>query len=179
MSVPHVALLRGINVGKAKRIAMADLRELVEGLGYTDVRTLLNSGNVVFGAKSSSSKAAAKAIAEALEKELGVSAPVTVVTGAELARIVDENPLLDIAKDPSRLLVTFPQTPAQQRALAELAKKRWTPDALAVGKLAAYSWCAKGILDSALWPAIERELGKGVTSRNWATVTKLHALAHG
>lgn len=177
MTGTYVALLRGINVGKAKRIAMADLRELFEGLGFTGVRTVLNSGNVVFHAAEGAPKPSAASIAKALEAELGVSAPVTVVSGRDWARIVAENPLLEVAKDPSRLLVTFPATRAQREALAELAKKRWTPDALVVGKLAAYAWCAKGILDSALWPALERELGRGVTSRNWATVMKIHAFA--
>jgi uncharacterized protein (DUF1697 family) len=83
-----VALLRGINVGKAKRIAMADLRALIEGLGYTDVRTLLNSGNVVFSASRGATAAIAAAIEKAIVARFGFSAAVVVVTAKELEAIV-------------------------------------------------------------------------------------------
>src|SRR5881628_2807318 len=100
----HVALIRGINVGRAKRVAMADLRALVEDLGYGDVRTLLNSGNVVFTAPRAG-RGAADRIEKALAARLGVPARVTVLTAAELAAAISENPLREVAKDPSRLLV--------------------------------------------------------------------------
>src|SRR6187455_453211 len=99
----HVALLRGINVGTAKRVAMADLRELVEGLGFGDVRTLLNSGNVVFTAKGKAAVDAAARIEQGLTTRCGVSARVTVVSAAELAEAVARNPLGKLADDPSRL----------------------------------------------------------------------------
>ena len=72
MAATHVALLRGINVGRAKRVAMADLRSLVERLGYTDVRTLLNSGNVVFTSTSARSGGAEARIEAAIAARLGV-----------------------------------------------------------------------------------------------------------
>lgn len=75
----YIAFLRGINVGRAKRIAMADLRVLVEGLGYSGVRSVLNSGNVVFRAAGTSASAAAAAIEEALVLKLGVAARVFVL----------------------------------------------------------------------------------------------------
>src|SRR5262245_44497169 len=105
MANRQVALLRGINVGRAKRVAMADLRALVEGLGYTDVRTLLNSGNVVFTAARGTPAQAAARIEKALTADLGVSARVTVLTAQELADAVAENPLLKVADNDSRLLV--------------------------------------------------------------------------
>ena len=172
----HVALLRGINVGKAKRIAMADLRALVEGLGFTDVRTLLNSGNVVFTATGSTAKSAAARIEKAIAAELGIEARVTVLSAAELDAIVDANPLLDVAKDASRLLVAVPQDPADRAKLLLLQKQLWGRDTLAVGPRAAYVWCAGGILESKLAEAVGRALGSGVTSRNWATMLKIQAL---
>jgi len=87
----HVALLRGINVGKAKRVAMADLRALCEGLGYGDVKTLLNSGNVIFSAPRTDAKAAAK-IQKEIASQIGVSCRMLVVTGDQIAAIVRENP---------------------------------------------------------------------------------------
>ena len=176
MPATHIALLRGINVGTAKRVAMSDLRALVEGLGGSDVRTLLNSGNVVFSVTNDRSDLAAE-IEAALVKKTGVSARVTVITAAELAAVVKKNPLLQVADDPARFLISFFNRPGDAKALKALAKQDWSPEALAVGPRAAYLWCANGILESPLWTAVGKALGDGVTSRNWATVLKLHALA--
>src|SRR5262245_59517957 len=98
-----IALLRGINVGKAKRVAMSDLRKLVEKRGYSDVRTLLNSGNVVLKSSSADTAKASKRIEQALFDGTGVSARVLVVSAEELAAAVKENPLLKVADNPSRL----------------------------------------------------------------------------
>ncbi|HEY1377078.1 MAG TPA: DUF1697 domain-containing protein [Gemmataceae bacterium] len=174
-----VALLRGINVGKAKRVAMADLRALLEGLGYGDVRTLLNSGNVVFTAGRTAPDKAAARIEAALTDRLGVSARVTVLTAAELAAAVADNPLLGIASDPARFLIAVLRDPADRTKVLPLTKQDWAPEAVAVGKRVAYLWCADGILASPVAAAVNRALGDGVTARNWATVQKLHALATG
>jgi uncharacterized protein (DUF1697 family) len=172
----QVALLRGINVGRAKRIAMADLRALVEGLGYGDVRTLLNSGNVVFTVPRAAKGAPASRIEKAIETQLGVSSRVTVITAAELAAIVEENPLLEIADDPSRLLIAVLNDTADRTRLEPLLKQDWTPDALAVGQRVAYMWCAGGLLESRLADTVGRLLRDAMTTRNWATILKLHAL---
>jgi uncharacterized protein (DUF1697 family) len=172
----YVALLRGINVGRAKRVAMADLRALLDRLGYADVRTLLNSGNVVFRAAGVTADKAAARIEGAIATELGVSSRVTVLTAADLAGIVADKPDFKKASDPSRLLVAVPSKAADRARLAPLQKQSWTPELLAVGSRAAYLWCPEGIVDSPLATAVGRVLGDGVTSRNWATLTKLHAL---
>jgi uncharacterized protein (DUF1697 family) len=172
----HVALLRGINVGRAKRVAMADLRELVEGLGFTDVRTVLNSGNVVFSAPASALRGSAARIERALLQRTGVAARVTVIAGPDFARVVAHNPLLGVARDPARLLVSVLRDPADRALLDPLTKKRWAPDALALGQRVAYLWCAAGVLDSPLSIEVARVLGDRATARNWATILKLHAL---
>jgi uncharacterized protein (DUF1697 family) len=172
----HVALLRGINVGRAKRVAMADLRALVQGLGYGDVRTLLNSGNVLFTSGGTPDDAAAR-IEAALAARLGVASRVTVLAAAELAAIVAGNTLRDVVTEPSRLLVAVLRDPADRRRLEPLAAQAWAPEALALGPRAAYLWCPDGVLVSRLPEAVARALGDGVTTRNWATMSKLHALA--
>lgn len=174
----HVALIRGINVGRAKRVAMADLRALVEALGYADVKTLLNSGNVVFSAPGGAVDAADR-IAEAMAARLGVSARVTVLSAAELDAVFSENALRDVADDPSRLLVVVLLDPADRPRLDPLAERDWAPEALALGTRAAYLWCPDGLLASRLPEAVGRAIGDAVTTRNWATVTKLHALVSG
>jgi len=172
----RVALLRGINVGRAKRVAMGDLRALVEGLGYSDVRTLLNSGNVVFTAPRAVRGDAADRIEEAIATRLGVPARVIVLTAAELAAVVKDNPLGKVASDPSRLLATILSKHADRARLEELVQQDWTPEVLAIGERAAYVWCAEGILAGRLFGAVDRSLGDTATSRNWATIEKLHTL---
>ena len=172
-----VALLRGINVGRAKRLAMADLRALMADLGYDDVRTVLNSGNVVFSGAAPGDAAAR--IEEALAVRLGVPSRVTVLTAAELTTAVRDNPLLDAADDPSRLVVAFFRDPADRARLAPLVEQDWHPEALALGTRVAYLWCPGGLRASLLSRAIGRLLGDAVTTRNWSTVKKLHALAEG
>jgi len=173
----QIALLRGINVGRAKRVAMADLRALFESLGYREVRTLLNSGNVVFTPSGKSAAATGARIEKALVSELDLVSRVFVLDAAELAAAIAENPLGKIAHDPSRLLLAVTATVADHAKLGPLAKQVWKPDALAVGKRVAYLWCADGLIASKLVQAANRALGDAVTMRNWATMNKLLALA--
>jgi uncharacterized protein (DUF1697 family) len=172
----YVALFRGINVGKAKRIAMADLRTVLEELGYTDVKTLLNSGNVVFTTTAAKGRSAAAAIQERVAADLGVSARVTALSSEEVDRISAENTLAPKAADASRLLVAVPSGAPALEKLMPLAARKWAPDELAVGSRAAYLWCAEGILKSALMVAVEKATGGEITSRNWSTFQKLRAL---
>ena len=88
----HIALLRGINVGGRNRVAMADLREVVLGLGYTDVATYIQSGNVVFASEEADTAMIAAALERAIAEHLGVRPKVVVLTHAELARVVADNP---------------------------------------------------------------------------------------
>ena len=176
MPATHVALLRGVNVGKAKRIAMADLRALVEELGYTDVRTLLNSGNVVFGVPRGAKGDPAARLQAALAERLDLVSRVTVLSRSELLRVIADNPLLDVADDPSRLLVAILADPADRERVEPLAQQDWAPEALALGHRAAYLWMPAGVLDSRVAKALDRTLRDAQTSRNWSTVLKLEAL---
>ena len=179
MPTRHAALVRGINVGKAKRVAMTDLRAAVERLGFTDVRTLLNSGNVVFTAPGKSAGGAAAKIEAALATKIGVPARVTVLSAAEIAAAVDGCPLLGVADNPSRLLVTVLTDPADRKLLEPLTRQKWSPEALALGERVAYLWCPNSILDSPLNAAVGKVLRDGATARNWATLLKLRALLDG
>ncbi|HZU36831.1 MAG TPA: DUF1697 domain-containing protein, partial [Gemmataceae bacterium] len=161
MPTTQIALIRGINVGRAKRIAMAELRALFEDLGFADVRTLLNSGNVVFTTSRAAAGDGAR-IEEALADRLHVSARVMVISAVRLARVVATNPLLSVANDPSRLLVAFLARPTDRKKLEPLCKQDWENEALALGDGAAYIWCAAGILESRLLRAVGRVVGDGM-----------------
>ena len=171
-----VALLRGINVGRAKRIAMADLRALFAELGLTDARTLLNSGNVVFGSPRHRPAAAAALIEAVLPARLGVAARVTVLDAGQLATLVAANPLAAQFEDHSRLLAFILPGAQQAGLLTPLAAQDWGRDRLHVAGNAAYVACPGGVLDSKLAMTVTRLLGEHTTSRNWNTVLKLHAL---
>jgi uncharacterized protein (DUF1697 family) len=171
-----IALLRGINVGTAKRVAMADLRALFEELGHAHVRTLLNSGNVVFEAARPDADNLSASIDKALQAKRGFSAAVIVMTAADLNAIIRADRLLKLAKDPAKHLVAFVARPAVLTEARALLERSWKPDAIAIGRKAAYLWCAKGIIKSELMKAFSRLTGDGATTRNWATVLKLQAM---
>jgi uncharacterized protein (DUF1697 family) len=175
----YVALFRGINVGKAKRIAMADLRALLGKLGYTDVATLLNSGNAVFTGATAAADKHAEKIRAAVAKNLGVDAHVIVKSGAEIAGIVSGNALEKIASDHSRLLVAMTGEAGALSRLRPLAARDWGGEKVHLGKHAAYLWCANGILESEAAGCLLKELKTAGTTRNWATLLKIHALLTG
>ncbi|HXD06243.1 MAG TPA: DUF1697 domain-containing protein [Burkholderiaceae bacterium] len=173
----YIALLRGINVGKAKRVAMADLRELVHGLGHSNARTLLNSGNVVFDtARAATPARVAAALESAVESHCGFKSAVTVVSADALDAIVRGNVLAAEDRNPARMLVAFVSDAATLATTKAIAAQRWDPDEFALGPHAAYLWCASGILDSKLAQAFARATRDGATTRNWATVLKLQAM---
>ena len=179
MADTFVALLRGINVGRNKRVAMADLRTLIEGLGYGDVRTLLNSGNVVFTAPKSASKDAGAKIEKAMVTKLGVSSKITILDVSTLADAITKHPFGKVADNPSLLLVAVLASPTDRSILAPLAKQKWSPEALAVGDRVAWLWCPNGQAQSPLAIAAWKALGDRVTARNMATMLKLQAMVEG
>jgi len=179
-----VALLRGVNVGGRNRIAMADLRRIVEDLGFSEVRTHLQSGNVVFARGGPSGGEDADAIAERIEErlreDLGLSAEVLARTAEDLRRIVSASPLSDIATDPSRLVVTFLSDRVDQGLLREVDPADFLPDVFLAGEREIYVWAPNGVSETKLTHAFwERRLGVTATGRNWKTVQRLLELAGG
>ena len=174
----YVALLRGVNnIGASKRVSMADLKALFESLGFQDVRTLLNSGNVVFSAPSQAREEIVARIENALASRLGLTSLVIVLAGREVAAAV-RNPLTRTARNRSHLLVVVPRVPSDVRRLKPLLDQRWSPEALEIGRRVAWLWCAKGF-PSPLWIAVDRALARSGTVRNMATFTKLLAMVDG
>jgi uncharacterized protein (DUF1697 family) len=172
-----IALLRGVNVGQGARVPMAEFRALLSGLGYTDVSTLLNSGNAVFRAAAGTPARHAASIAAALARQLRIDVPVVVRSAKELAAIVAENPIVVGAGDHPRFLVAFVQDDHALAGLEAIRSLVVPPEQFAVGRHAAYLLCASGILQSKAGGALLGKAGKAVTTRNWATTLKLHALA--
>ncbi|SIN35949.1 DUF1697 domain-containing protein [Micromonospora cremea] len=176
----YVALLRGVNVGST-RLAMADLRRLVTDLGHEDVKTYLQSGNVVFGSTVRDAERLAAGIERALADELGLSVPVLVRSARELAAVAGGNPYAEREDDATRLLVAFLAT----------APKRSTVDALTVpgGENVAFTVTGRevylhyadgGYGRSKFTNAyLEKKLAVVATTRNWKSVRALAELAAG
>ena len=155
---------------------MADLRHVFEDLGYHDVRTVLNSGNVVFTVPQAVSRDHAARAQKAIDDRLGIRSRVVVLTRQEIADAVAANPLIPIADNPSRLLVLACADTRGIAQLQPLLKQRWNPEALALGTRVAYLWCARGIGTSRLWAMVNRAIGDGGTARNMTTMNKLLAV---
>jgi len=172
----YVALFRGINVGKAKRIAMADLRALLDKLGYADVATLLNSGNAVFTGNAEPAATHATRIREAVRTKLGVDALVIVKSAKDVAAIVAGNALGKIATDDSKLLVALTNDTRGLAKVKQLTREHWGAEKMHVGKHAGYVWCANGILESKAAVALLKGLEDTGTTRNWGTLNRIHAL---
>jgi len=168
-----VALLRGINVGRAKRVSMADLREVFTSLGYGDVRTVLQSGNVVFTAGRAPGVRAVSAIEQALHASTGVQASVLLLPAADVAAIAAANPLRDISTDPSRAFVTFLSRPVDPSLVPAVDAEALAPEVMVVAEQAIYQWCPDGSLATKVPPAWWKRLDQVVTTRNLRTVERL------
>jgi uncharacterized protein (DUF1697 family) len=171
-----VALLRGVNVGKGKRVPMAEFRSLLEALGFTNVRTVLNSGNAVFDTDAGSAAAHASRIAAALRERMGLEVEVVVKSAREFLAAVNRNPIAPPPGEHARFIVAFAQDAAQLPQLSVLAPLVQPPEQFSVGPHAAYLHCAGGILQSKVGAALLGKAGRAVTTRNLATVTRLAGL---
>jgi uncharacterized protein (DUF1697 family) len=171
-----VVLLRGVNVGTGNRVPMAAFRSLLEGLGLSSVRTVLNSGNAVADARRAEPDVHADAIAAALRDSLGVTTPVIVKSADAWRRIVEGNPMVPPEPERSRFFVAFARSPDDLRSLAPLARLAQGLERLTVTDDAAYVRLPSGMSSSELGKALLGRAGRSVTTRNWATVLRLDAL---
>jgi uncharacterized protein (DUF1697 family) len=173
----QVALLRGINVGGRNMVAMAQLRDLVGSLGYTGVRTHLQSGNVVFASGAGPDDAAA-AIAAEITERLGLRLRLVVRTRDELAAAVAGDPFAAEATDPARLIVLFLSATPDPELLRGIDPAAYGPERMGVCGREIHVWCPNGVHGSPLLQVLsERRLGVTVTARNWRTVIRLLAMA--
>ena len=173
----YIVLLRGINVGGNRPVAMAELRALLTGLGYENVRTHLQSGNVVLSSDASPEHTR-QTIEDALAVSFGDGIEIFVRTRKELAEVVAADPLRGVADNPSRYVVMFlsgkPDASALKAAKgADVGDEQFA----AVGR-AIYLWCPDGLHNANLAKLLsEKRLGVSATARNWNTLVKLLELA--
>jgi uncharacterized protein (DUF1697 family) len=173
----YVALLRGVNIGPNKRVPMADLRAMAERMGFTDVATILQSGNLVFSAAKGTPASLEKALEAECAERIGVETDFLVRTAAEWRAIVAANPFPKEAKaDPARLVVVCLKAAATAAAVKALEAAIPGREVVRAKGRELYAYYPDGQGTSKLTPAlIDRELGTRGTARNWNTTLKLEA----
>jgi uncharacterized protein (DUF1697 family) len=172
-----ILLLRGINVGSHKRVSMSDLRAALSEAGFADVRTYVQSGNVVISSRAAPAKVGAKA-ERLIAKRFGFDVDVIVRTAEDLAEVVARNPLGDVAADPKLYQVSFLDREPDPEAVARIGDLAADGERLVAVGREAYSWHPAGAARSKLWAKLAGNgLGIRGTSRNWTTVTTLCEMA--
>lgn len=175
--IRHIVLLRGINLVRTNRIAMAELRAALEADGFRDVATYLQSGNVVLssGAPAASVARRVKAV---ITHRFGFDIVVLVRSRDELGEVLQRNPLRDVAHDPKRHLVTFLSAELPDSVVERVRVAAGQHEAFAVNGREVYSWHPAGVGRSPLWERLAAKVpGVAATTRNWSTVKALHQMA--
>jgi len=176
----YVALLRGINVGGHKPVAMADLRDLLARLGFVDARSVLQSGNLVFRGGARTGGHLERMLETEAAERLGLQTDFFVRTATEWKAVVSRNPFhKEAERDPAHLVVMFLKEPPKVKDVAALRAAITGPEVVRAAGRHAYIVYPNGIGRSRLTHALsERTLGTRGTGRNWNTVLKLAELAH-
>jgi uncharacterized protein (DUF1697 family) len=173
----HIALLRGINIGPRNRIAMPALREALEAAGFDDVRTYVQSGNVVLSSDAKPEEVARR-VEQLIEKHFGLEIAVVTRTRDELAEVVKRNPLGDVAENPKRYQVSFLDQPLDAGVVEQLNGVATESERLVAIGRELYAWHPDGVARSKLWGRLaDKGLGVKATARNWTTVTTLLEMA--
>ncbi|MFF4032914.1 DUF1697 domain-containing protein [Streptomyces sviceus] len=176
MTTTYAALLRGINVGGSRKVPMADLRTLMEGLGHDGVRSYLQSGQAVFTADHGDEESLAAELTDAIEKRFGFPVDVIVRDHAYLKATVDNCPFPAAELEGKQLHVTYFSAPVDADRFAEIDQAAYLPEEFRLGDRALYLYAPNGLGRSKLAEHLSKpRLNKGLvaTSRNWNTVVKL------
>ena len=169
-------MLRGINLGGHHKVPMAELRALLTEAGYGNVRTYMQSGNVVLDGGGAPAGELEDRVAALLAERFGFAAPVIARTRDELAGVVALNPLADVVTDPKRYQVTFLAEPPDPGLMERLEATAAGEERVEAHGREIYAWHPDGIARSKLGNAMAGPR-LGATARNWSTVTTLLSLA--
>ncbi|GGM11315.1 hypothetical protein GCM10010129_64160 [Streptomyces fumigatiscleroticus] len=176
MTTRYAALLRGINVGGSRKVPMAELRALVEGLGHTRVRTHLQSGQAVFTAGHGDEESLAAELTRAIEQRFGFAVDVIVRDHAYLRAVAEACPFSAAEPAARQLHVTYFSAPAGEERFAGVDRAAHLPEEFRLGDRALYLYAPDGLGRSKLAEQLAKpRVNKGLiaTTRNWNTVTKL------
>jgi len=176
----YISVLRGINVSGQKKIKMLDLKSLYESLGFNNVVTYIQSGNVIFDSSDKNKSSIKQLIEEAVEKKYKFHVSVEIRTKCEFNNIISNSPFgsIDLAEEGTKVLVTFLSTVPDKHKHSDVLSCVVSPEKLVVKGQELYLYCPNGYGKSKLSNTfIESKLGVEATTRNWKTVCKLHELS--
>lgn len=175
----YITLLRGINVSGHKSIKMEDLRKTFENMGFTNVRSYLQSGNIVCMGNEYLLEELELKLSGQIKADFGFDVPVVVLTINKLKEVIDNNPFMnDPEKDSGSIYVTFPGTAINNYNPAIIEKKKGNSEAISISEDAVYLYCPDGYGKTRLTNSfLETQLGVTGTTRNWKTTTELLKMA--
>lgn len=177
----YISLLRGINVSGQKKVKMSELQSVYEQLGFDNVLTYIQSGNVIFTAKNKNISTLIHDIESAIKKYFNFRVPVVIRTHAELKKIINGCPFNVVSDENfwTKILVTFLSAKPDVESVSGLMKYVYAPEELVVKGREVYLYCPNGYGKSKLSNTfLEKKLAVGATSRNWKSVNALFQLAH-
>jgi len=171
----YIALLRGINVSGQKKIKMADLRNQLAELGFEDVQTYIQSGNIIFKFPETEHQVLEEKIADKIAADYGFQVPVLVKKAADFQQALERNPYLkDEKNDPKQIYFTFLSTPPSAERIKVLEEKKYDPELYTIDSTTIYLYVPNGYgrtkLNNNLF---EQKLKVQATTRNLKTVRKL------
>jgi len=176
----YTALLRGINVGGHHKVPMAELKKLLEGMGFADVKTLLNSGNIIFNSTQETIEMLEDKMSSQLENRFGFPVPVLVREGKVIQAMISADPFKDVEVTKNiRLYVTFLQQPPEEKIPFDIP---WTSDDDSFKIISATEMEIFSILDLSRGRTVdsmailEKTFGKNITTRNWNTILRIGKL---
>lgn len=175
----YISILRGINVSGHHIIKMEALRQLYTDIGFVNIETYIQSGNVVFQFKKTEANLLESKIKKAITNKLKFDVPILVKELSEFKQIVENNPfILNKAIDLAHLHITFLSAKPTQDNFAALIAGNYLPDELKLIEKAIYLHCPKGYGNSKLTNSfLEKKLGVIATTRNWKTANQLIHIA--
>ena len=176
----YISILRGINVSGQKKIKMLELKSLYESLGFQNVVTYIQSGNVLFDSNEKNNDELKTNIEEAIDKKYKFHVPVEIRTKREFGNIINNSPFgpVDLAEEGTKVLVTFLSSKPDKIKISNIIKCVVSPEKLVVKGEEVYLYCPNGYGKSRLSNAfLEKKLEVGATTRNWKSVLKLYELS--
>jgi uncharacterized protein (DUF1697 family) len=175
----YISILRGINVSGQKLIKMDALRKSYENLGFQNVKTYVQSGNVIFTDNDTDCRRLEQEISRQIEKDFEFDVPVIVLTIDKLKQITDNNPFLkDLNRDPTYLYVTFLSSTPELNDYKQIEDKKQNGEEIFFSDYAVYLYCPNGYGRTKLNNNfLEAKLKVGATTRNWKTTNELLKIA--
>ena len=176
MTERYLVMPRGINVGTRNRVPMAEIRSKLADEGYSDVATVLQSGNVIVSTESTRADRVGGAVQRLLSDEFDVNVPCVVRSANQVRRVLERNPLREVVSDPSRYLVNFLSQEPDPQLVQALLEEDHRPETIAIEGTEAYVWTPDGVKAMTLsYVYLEKRFGVTATARNWNTLEKIVA----